>query len=133
MKIFEKLLKPFDKLEDYVRMHLSRTPIVYATISGVGIVLFFRGVWNIADKTPYLRVGDLYGEWITLIISLILLLITGTYVSHNLHDEVILSGIKQEKKAIDKTAEELKVDDAKVEEISRAIARIEKRLSELEK
>ncbi|MBU2082030.1 hypothetical protein KKH14_01235, partial [Patescibacteria group bacterium] len=44
----------FDKLEDKVRSRLSRRPILYAFLSGIGTVLFFRGVWMIADEFSFM-------------------------------------------------------------------------------
>src|SRR3990167_3833380 len=43
------LIKFFDKLEDKTRYRLSKLPILYAIIGGIGIVLFWRGVWHTAD------------------------------------------------------------------------------------
>ena len=69
-----KIIKFFDKLEDKVRARLSHYPILYALVGGVGIVLFWRGVWHVADDMGL-------GSWTSIIISLILLLMTGLFVS----------------------------------------------------
>ncbi len=126
MSIFKKIIRPFDIFEDKVRIQLSKTPIIYAFISGIGIVLFFRGVWHIFDYLPYFSLDNYAGGgWTTLILSLILLLSTGTFVSHNLHDEVIVSGIKKEKKAMEMTAEELRKEETEIADIKERLKRIE--------
>jgi len=134
MSIIKKILKPFDLFEDKVRINLSKTPITYAFISGIGIVLFFRGVWHIFDYLPYFGLESYAGGgWTTLVLSLILLLSTGTFVSHNLHDEVIISGIKKEKKAMEKTADELRKEENKIAEMDERLKRIERMLLETPK
>ena len=45
----KSIIKFFDKIEDKIRGKLSHYPIFYAFIGGVGIVIFWRGVWHTAD------------------------------------------------------------------------------------
>jgi hypothetical protein len=52
-----KLLRFFDKFEDAVRGALSHWPIVYGFFGGVGIVLFWRGVWHTADFVSALLIA----------------------------------------------------------------------------
>ena len=98
-----KIIKFFDKLEDKVRAKLSHYPILYALVGGVGIVLFWRGVWHVADDMGL-------GSWTSIIISLILLLMTGLFVSFFIGHYIIFSGLKQEKKIEEKEEEEIKAD-----------------------
>ena len=97
----QKITKFFDKLEDKIRGKLSHRPIIYAFIGGVGIVLFWRGVWLTADIFPFLN-GP-----ISIIISLILLLMTGLFVSFFIGHYIIFSGLKQEKKIEEKEEKEI--------------------------
>lgn len=90
------IFKFFDKLENKVRARLSRQPILYALLSGIGTVLFFRGVWMIADTFDFLT-GP-----VTLIVSSIILLVTGVFVYHFVGDQIIISGLKQGKKLAEK-------------------------------
>ena len=45
----KNIVKFFDKLEDKTRAMLSRMPILYAFVGGIGVVLFWRGVWHTTD------------------------------------------------------------------------------------
>ena len=92
-----KTLKFFDKLEDKIRKHLSKFPIVYALVGAVGIVLFWRGVWLIADSIPFLS-----NPYISLFVSIIILLAIGLFVSFFIGDSILLSGLRGEKKLIEK-------------------------------
>ncbi|PIY59737.1 hypothetical protein COY96_00190 [Candidatus Wolfebacteria bacterium CG_4_10_14_0_8_um_filter_37_11] len=98
-----KIINFFDKLEDKVRSKLSHYPIIYALIGGVGIVLFWRGVWYIADDMSL-------GSWASIIISIILLLMTGLFVSFFISHYIIFSGLKQEKKIEEKEEDEIRAE-----------------------
>jgi len=105
----------FDRLEDRVRERLSRWPILYTIIGGVAIVLFWRGVWMTADLFSFLT-GP-----VSILISVAVLLATGLFVSFFVGDVIILSGIKREKKLIDKTEEEVRKEASMLEKIHRDI------------
>ena len=99
-----KILRILDKIEDKTRAILSRQPIIYAIIGGIGIVLFWRGVWQTADKIPFLS-GP-----VSIIISISILLVTGLFVSFFIGHSIILSGIKQEKKIEERTESEIETE-----------------------
>lgn len=99
----------FDRLEDKIRAGLSRKPIIYAFIGGVGMTLFWRGVWLTADLFPIMT-GP-----VSIIVSMIILLITGLLVSVFIGHHIILTGIKQEKKIEERTEAEIK-SEIKTEE-----------------
>ncbi|MFH1990494.1 MAG: hypothetical protein ABIJ19_01405 [Patescibacteria group bacterium] len=116
----------FDKLEDKVRSRLSRRPILYAFLSGIGTVLFFRGVWMIADEFSFMT-GP-----VTFLISIVILLTTGVFVFHFVSDQIIISGLRQEKKLIEKTEKEVRTEMVTLEEIHTLLQKIEKRLGEFD-
>lgn len=99
-----KIIKFFDKLEDKIRGKLSHWPIIYALIGGVGIVLFWRGVWYTADSFSFMT-GP-----VSILISLIMLLLTGLFVSFFIGHYIIFSGLKQEKKIEEKEESEIEVE-----------------------
>jgi hypothetical protein len=102
-----QMTKFFDKLEDLIREHLSRRPITYSIIGGVGVVLFWRAVWETADMLARLNpaLAFLFYPPIQLLLSTILLLLTGLMVSIFIGDRIILSGLRHEKKLEEKTEE----------------------------
>lgn len=121
----KKIIHFFDKLEDNTREALSRRPIIYTLIGGFAIVLFWRGVWLTADKFPFLT-GP-----VSIIISVVILLLTGLFVSFFIGDRIILSGLKREKKLTEKTEAELKAELDIVTHLKMRLDKIEKDLEEI--
>ena len=75
-KSMKTIFKFFDVLEDKIRFSLSKRPILYGLISGIGVVFFFRGVWLVADEFLFMT-GP-----VTLITSVVILLLSGAFVEH---------------------------------------------------
>lgn len=113
----------FDNLEDRIRERLSRHPFQYALLGAIGTVLFWRGVWMIADVTPIIK-----DPYVSFFLSVIILLSTGLFVSFFVGDSIILSGLKKEKKLVEKASEELEREVSIVESIKTEVDRDESAL-----
>jgi len=113
-----KIIKFFDNLEDKIRKRLSKRPIVYAFIGSVGIILLWRGVWMTADMFDFMT-GP-----VSIIIGLAIALFIGLFVSFFVGDQIIISGIKEEKKIDEKTEEEIRKEEVSLKEIKRDIEEI---------
>ena len=122
----DALTKFFDRLEDGIRARLSRAPILYAFVGGIGVVLFWRGVWHLADEASV-------NSLLSLIIGSIILLITGIFVSAFVGNRLILSGLSGEKKLAEKTEEEVKNEEDQIEKMEDILKRVEKKVNAIEK
>jgi len=120
------IIKFFDKLEDKVRGKLSRRPIVYAFIGSVGIILLWRGVWLVAD------LFSLSGL-MSIVIGSAILLLTGLFVSFFIGGEIIISGIKEEKRVDEKTEEEIQKEEFSLRQIKGDLEEIKKEIKEVDK
>lgn len=141
------LYRFFDRLEDRVRNWFSHHPMLYGFIGGTGVVLFWRGVWHTADYISHFvyegaavpgTTIDLWGLpiWdglISLVIGTVLLLITGIFVSSFIGNEIILSGLRGEKKLTEKTESEVRTETGALARALEQLDRIEKRLETIEK
>lgn len=105
--MLKSFLRFFDRLEDKVRHQLSKTPVLYAIIGGIAIVLFWRGVWHLADEWGM-------SSWLSFFISVVIMLITGTFVSFFIGEQLLLSGLREEKRIDEKTEEEVKGEEARL-------------------
>lgn len=121
----KKILKFFDRLEDKTRSRLSRKPLLYALLGGIGVVLFWRGVWHTADE---LNLGSLA----SIILGTAILLVSGVFVSAFIGNSLIISGIKGDKKLDEKTAEEIQAEELELKELQSSITRLEKKIDHLE-
>ncbi|MSR70522.1 hypothetical protein EXS62_00575 [Candidatus Kaiserbacteria bacterium] len=122
----KKIVTFFDKLEDRVRIRLSHNPILYALVGAVGIILLWKGVWEVAELIPALH------GFGSLIAGIIILLMSGLLVSFFIGDSIILSGFKKEKKLVEKSELDiLKAEESQTTEIMRKLEHLEKDIHEL--
>ena len=124
--MFKVLEKFFDHLEDNVRNHLSHYPIVYALIAGVGIILFWRGVWHTADLFAFMT-GP-----VSTIIGVVILLMIGMFVSFFIGDSIIIAGIKREKKIAEKTETEIETEKEELDEVRGMVQEVEEKMEKIE-
>jgi mannitol-specific phosphotransferase system IIBC component len=133
MPLVKKTVGFFDRLEDQIRMHLSHYPVLYTLIGGVAIVLFWRGVWHTADilQSQGGWLGWLFYEPVNMVIVAVILLATGLFVSYFIGDTILMSGLKHEKKATDKTEREVEEEEAELKGIRTTIKEMKKEVDEI--
>jgi hypothetical protein len=144
--IFGKIYNLGDKFEDKTRVKLSHYPIIYAFIGGTGVVIFWRGIWHTADylMSFFTIVDDVTSTsglqlpwWdgpLSVIVGTLLLLVVGLFVTSFIGNEIIISGLRQEKKIVEKTEEEIKnelSENYKVEQKIREMDERTKRIEEI--
>jgi len=117
--------KFFDKLEDKIRHRLSKHPVLYSLIAGFAVVLFWRGVWDLMDQLEFMT------PIVSLIISVTILLLTGTFVSFFIGDQIIISGIKSEKRTDEKTEEEIKTEEVKLSHVDKELEELKREIEDL--
>lgn len=116
----------FDRLEDKVRARLSRTPILYAFVGAIGIILVWKGIWETAEWFPIL---DGPGS---IVIGTVILLMTGLLVSFFIGDTIIISGLKREKKLTEKTSQKLTTESDLILDVERKLADLERQVGEIQ-
>ena len=134
-----------DRVERKMIIYLSHRPKLYALVVGVGIVLLWRGAWHTADDLhryyylgPSAAVGDfLTSPWwdgpLSLLVGIIILYFTGSFISSFIGNELILSGLRGEKRLTEKTESSVENEIRAVSDIRDAIVGIEQKITELEK
>ncbi len=114
----------FDKLEDKIRFRLSHRPILYAIVGAIGIILVWKGVWDMADEFHLMGIA-------AFTLGVVILLATGLLVSFFIGDTIIISGFKREKKLVDKTERELLDEQSHREKIMSELKHIEEELEDI--
>ncbi len=122
--MMKKIVKFFDKLEDKIRGKLSHYPIFYAIIGGIGVVLFWRGVWHLADD---INVGSV----ISIIIGAVILLMTGVFVSAFIGSRLIISGLVGEKKLTEKEECEIETEEMQLKDLQNTVNKLEKKIEHI--
>lgn len=125
-----KIINFFDLLEDHVRGYMSRTPIIYSFLGGMGVILFWRGLWHTAD---YLQSETIIGSVLfsgpgSLLLGLCILLMSGLFVSIFIGESIVMSGMRQERKITKKTETELEEEKIDLRAIQKNINHIEEDL-----
>ena len=132
----KKLFGNFDKLEDLVRAWFRRRPVLYALVGGVGVILFWRGVWLSADAiSTTFRAGFLGYELLdgmtSLVIGFVLLASTGLFVPDFLSTEV-MRDIKKEEKLTEKVEKEVETEESIINKIHDEVHSISRELKKIE-
>ena len=128
----------------FTRFHifLSHHSYLYATIAGIGIVLFWRGVWHSADLI-HLYIDNYHSSLSTIdqpwwdgplsfVVGCLILYVTRAFVSSFIGNELILSGLRTEKRITKETESELKTEVFAIDEIKQEMNVINQKLGELE-
>lgn len=125
MKLIINIKKYFVSIETKIRHFLSHFPLIYAFIGSVGVVLIWRGVWHIADDMNMSGLSSL-------ILGVAISIISGLFVSFFVGDQIIISGIKQEKRIDEKTEKEIKKEEISLREIKKDLKEIRKEIDEID-
>ena len=139
-----KIFHFFDRFGYRFRGWMSHRQIFYGLVGGIGIVLFWRGVWHTADYFSLVFMKresgsatiDMAALWDGLLsfgIGSILLLLTGLFVSSFIGNEIIISGLKGEKKVAEKTEEEVETETTLVKDLRKEMREIKDRLGRIER
>ncbi len=133
------ILAFFDKLEDKTRAKLSRVPLLYAFLGGIGIVLFWRGVWHTTDFLTAYILGEteitlfsVVDGPLSFLVGTLVLLITGVYVSAFIGNRLIISGLSGEKKLAEKTVDEINAEEDEIKSIKKTLSKVENEIGKIE-
>lgn len=120
-----RIFRWFDRLEDSTRHQLSRWPILYAFVGGVGIVLFWKGIWDLADQFEFMT------PVVSIVVSVIIMLLTGTFVSFFIGGRLLLSGLMREKRIDEKTELEIAEEERELEKVRQTLIEIKRDIAEI--
>lgn len=130
---------------NHIVSFLSHRPRLYALVVGTGIVLFWRGVWHTVDHIhSYFSYAQIYGTidaysspwWdgpISFLVGSFILYFSGAFISSFIGNELILSGLRGEKKLNQATEAEVRSEVKSIADIKDSLKEINLTLEHLEK
>ncbi|MBI4085351.1 MAG: hypothetical protein HY432_02500 [Candidatus Liptonbacteria bacterium] len=115
-----KLFAPVGKFFKGVRTKLKEYPVAYAVIGAIGIVLFWRGVWYMADffsifffghdSTFVVNYNQFWDGAVSTLIGFVMLFATGLFVTDFIGSQ-ILSTVEKEEEKVEKIARETESEE----------------------
>jgi hypothetical protein len=121
----KEVIKYFEKLGITIRGKLSHYPVLYALLGGIGIVLFWRGIWHTADDMNMSSI-------LSLILGFIILIIIGVFVAEFIGNKLIISGLIGEKKLTSKEEGEIETEESQLKNLQSTLNRLEKKLEHID-
>ncbi len=140
MKVFS-LIKSSERT---FREVLSRHPVLYGFVGGVGVVLFWRGIWHTADfmalmvlawrgGSPTIDYAGIWDSLISLTFGSVLLLSTGLFVSDFIGSEIISKTLKGEEKLAEETETDMEREKRRLAEMEGKLEHLDSHLEEIER
>ena len=111
----------FVAIEDRARRFFERTPFLQAFLAGIGVIIFWRGVWEWCDQSGISPVASI-------IIGGLILIVVGVFVQTFIGNTLIIKEVKQEEK-IEKSAIHKMEGEVGTEEIT--LVDLSKKLDQL--
>jgi dolichyl-phosphate-mannose--protein O-mannosyl transferase len=123
MKYFTNI---FLQIEERARTYFERFPFIHAFLGGVGVVLFWRGIWDLADR---FKIDPI----MSLAVGCLLLGAIGLFIHTFVGNAIIIKNVEKDKQMTKKAEHEIILieQDVKKEEIT--LSHLSERINSLEK
>lgn len=80
------------RMEEYARKYFERMPFAQAFLAGVGVIIFWRGIWEWLDDIEV-------SPFASVLIGTLILACVGVFVQTFIGNTIIIDEVKQEEKA----------------------------------
>ena len=138
-------MKILKRTQQRIQTRLSHYPGWYALIVGIGVVLFWRGVWhsvdNLHDAISYFSTESstslMFAPWwdgpLSFVSGVLILFITGAFTSSFIGNELILSGLRGERRLNQRTEATMEDEITAISDIQAELSTVSKKLEVLER
>ncbi|MEI8130606.1 MAG: hypothetical protein WCG55_03830 [bacterium] len=116
-------------IEERARVYFERFPFIQAFVAGIGVIIFWRGVWELLDTqgiSPF---------W-SILIGILLLGSVGVFIQTFIGNTIIIKNVKQEekmeKKVLEKVEGEVDTEEVSITVLSKKLDRLIEKVSEIE-
>lgn len=122
MKYFTNI---FLRIEDRARHAFEHTPFIHALFAGFGVVLFWRGTWELADHYDI-------APWISILLGILILGGIGLFLQTFVGNTLIIKNIEKDKALTKKATAEVQEIKAEVREEEVTMAHLARKLEVIE-
>lgn len=109
----KNIKKGFEQFEIKTRKKLKAHHFLFAFVGGVGVIMFWYGVWDITSK--------IMPSWCSMIIGMLILIFLGIFIIETVGKEALVEEIEQATKNEKKTVERLEKIEAKLEKTEKRL------------
>ncbi len=121
--ITKKLLS----IEDRAREYFEQMPFVQSFFAGIGVIIFWRGIWQWLDQSSV-------SPLLSVVLGSLILLCFGVFVQTFIGNTIIIKNVKQEeqleKKAIKEMEGEVNTEEVTLSSLSAKIDELSKKIDE---
>ena len=115
----------FLKIEHNARKYFEQYPFTHAFLAGVGVILFWRGAWEVADMINI-------GPFLSIIIGSLMLGAIGLFVQTFVGNAIIIKNVEKEKQFEQKTKKDIGTVQTEIFEEEATLYHLMKKLEALE-
>lgn len=114
----------FLKIEDRARKYFERFPFIQAFMAGIGVILFWRGIWE---------VSDMYGldPRLSIILGVLILGSVGLFVQTFVGNAIIIKNVKREIDLDKESRKEFSVFEKNISQEEITLAHLSEKLDKL--
>jgi len=117
----------FLSIEDRARRYFEKMPFIQALVAGVGVIIFWRGIWELLDRTHV-------SPGVSIVLGCLLLGAVGVFVQTFIGNTIIIKEVKQEekieKKAMQKMEGEVGTETVTLAQLSAKLDMVMKKIEE---
>lgn len=114
------------QIEQRARTYFERFPFTHAFLGGIGVVLFWRGVWEIADQ---MRVDPI----LSIVAGSLLLGAIGLFLHTFVGNAIIIKNVEKDKQLTTKTEREISDVEKDIHKEEVTLLQVSEKLDRLEK
>ena len=123
----KSITKTLLEAEDSARQYFERVPFAQAFFAGIGVIIFWRGIWEWLDVY---HISPL----VSVLVGSLILLCVGVFLQTFIGNTIIIKNVKQEeqleKKAIKEMEGDVGVEEVTLASLSAKIDALAKKIDE---
>lgn len=110
------ITKTFLRIEERARRFFEKLPFVQAFLAGIGVIIFWRGIWELLDRNNVSPI-------VSVVVGSLILGGVGVFVQTFIGNTIIIREVKQEEKIEKKAMEKIEetVPEPTLAEISKKL------------